>query len=89
MCEVSRLVISMSARARKAVKRLSNTYEVGLCGLVELRFGSGSDLSVCRASASCRASVDDRQRSQGTDVPGDRVAESNAEASMICAICNK
>ena len=36
----------MSARARKAVKSLSNTYKVGLCGLVELGFGSGSDLSV-------------------------------------------
>jgi hypothetical protein len=76
----------MSARARKAVKRLSNTYEVGLCGLVELRFGSSSNLSVCWTSASSQARIDDRQRSQGMDVPGDRVAESNAEASMICAI---
>jgi hypothetical protein len=76
----------MSARAPKALKRLSNTYEVGLCGLVELRFSSGSDLGVYWASVSCRAAEDDRQRSRGMDVPGDRVAESNAEASMICAI---
>jgi hypothetical protein len=86
VCEVSRLVIHMSARARKAVKRLLNTYEVGLCGLVELRFGSSSDLGVCWPSVSCQARADDRQGSRGMDVPGDRVAESNAEASMICAI---